>query len=626
MAIDVKLTLTDQATRLYNQFVGNVNKQAATIDNTMKSIGTAVGAAFSIGAVASFMKTAAAANAEVARMDQALANNGLTEYKSELMNTADALRKKTAVDDDEIVKLQSMLIGYTGNIDAVRKLTPAILDLAAGTGLSVEAAGKLVARSQEGQEGLKRLGIVVGETRTEEERLAKVTDEVTKRYGGMAEAFAKTDAGGLQQMSNSMEDLEESAGNVFLNILKPSLPGILAMFDGLAWVVDKTFGAIKVGTTVIMTGLVTPLAAVENMMNNLGITSSHVLQNMMASGMRQVTEASNELIHGVDETSKAVTGMGNASSGAAMQSMLLSEQIKTLKKEIDGLNIGSDARLQKLLALHALEQQQKQLLDEEALAVMRLTGQWNQFNQTMDTVGLKASKTAKEYKTATDKIKLATVDVGVEATTVFDRVNKEFEEKQQQTAMIQMAIYTALGQSMQNIFANQEGGAKGMLKNILNMTISTVEGLMAAAAAAGSAFGIITFGASLAKDIALLAAGFAALETARGIVNRFHDEGVVGPGGSREPLANDEYYAIVRKDERIIYPDRIINNNAAPNAVTNNSTASQVNNYFNATINISAPGTPKEIVIDALRLFAREIGVTTLGEIKVNQRSALAIS
>lgn len=371
MSVDVELTLSDKATRIYNQFVGNVNRQAATMDNTIKSIGTAVGAAFSIGAVASFMKTAADANLQVTKMDQALRNSGLGEYKNELLATADALRDKTAVDDDEIVKLQAQLVGYTGNINAVRQLTPAVLDLAAGTGMSVEAAGKLVARSNEGAEGLKRLGIVIGETTSEEERLEKITKAVAERYGGMAEAFGNTDAGGLQKLSNAMEDLQETAGNVFLKILGPSLPGILKTFDAIGWVIEKTVGTIRVLTTAIMTGLIAPLAMVENQLNMMGVTSSKVFQNMMASGMRQTAEAANELLGRTDAVDNATGKLGGTTGRTATEIVTLRDTIKNLQAELNTLTPGTSEYEAVLRRVNSRQAEWNALLAESNVNIHR---------------------------------------------------------------------------------------------------------------------------------------------------------------------------------------------------------------------------------------------------------------
>lgn len=610
--IEHELALHDEATKVYNQFVGNINKQAATIENTMKGIGTAIGAAFSIAGISAFMKNAAEANTQVTLLERALANNGLNQYKQELIEASKALRDKTAVDDDEIVKLQTLLLNYTGNINAVKQLTPAILDLAAGTGMSVEQAAKLVARSNEGSEGLKKLGIVIGETSNEQERLARITEEVTKRYGGMAEAFAQTDAGGLQKLSNAMDDLEESAGNVFLNILKPALPGILKLFDMLSWAVDKIFGSLKVGITVLMTGVLIPLARIEEALNNIGVTNSRVLQNFLASGMRQTAEAANELVGGAEAANKTMQGMGASAQDSASKQRLLSDEIKKLKDEINKLEIGSEARIQKLVQLNRLEAEQKELLAQETLEVLRITRGWDSFKTTMNAAGLMATKTGKDYKKSMDEIKLSTVQVKETTTIMFSDIMREFEQAQQVTTELTNMVFSNFQQALQSTFAGEAGVIKQFFKAALNAVITFVEGYLAAAAAQALAKGVFTFGATVGADIAIIAAATAALEVARAAINRFHDGGVVGQSGERIPLQSDERLAILRVGETVL-PTRP------------GEHAAQATTIFAPTININAPGTPKEMVIGALRQFVRETGMT-LDKLIIDNSKGISIA
>jgi hypothetical protein len=74
---------------------------------------------------------------------------------------------------------------------------------------------------------------------------------------------------------------------------------------------------------------------------------------------------------------------------------------------------------------------------------------------------------------------------------------------------------------MHAAFAGEGESIGEFLKSLLNGFIDMVEGMILAAAAASSAKGILTFGTSLASDLALLAASFSTLEVARGIVNSF---------------------------------------------------------------------------------------------------------
>ena len=109
-------------------------------------------------------------------------------------------KKKTAIDDDEIIRVQALTVGMTGNARAAYQLTPAILDLAAGMGISTEAAAKMFSKSLEGSEGFKKAGISIGDTANETDRLGAIAAAVEKmgRNGGAvcADGCGKNESNG----------------------------------------------------------------------------------------------------------------------------------------------------------------------------------------------------------------------------------------------------------------------------------------------------------------------------------------------------------------------------------------------------------------------------------------------
>jgi len=84
------------------------------------------------------------------------------------------------------------------------------------------------------------------------------------------------------------------------------------------------------------------------------------------------------------------------------------------------------------------------------------------------------------------------------------------------TLVVQLpGVFTAMGEAMNGGME----GLKSVFKNILNMVITSVEGIVLAAAAAMSGKAITSFGVTLLTDAPLLAAAYAGLEVARGFIN-----------------------------------------------------------------------------------------------------------
>lgn len=242
--LDYVMSLRDDATAAYRKFVGEVEKGTTSINSLAKSAGGALAAMFTVETAAEFIKMAAEADANVASLDAALKSAGYSgaEYQKTLLEQADALKQKTAVDDDEIIRLQKLVLAYTGNIDVTKQLVPAILDVSRATGMSTDAAARLFARTQEGSEGLKRLGITVGNTVTEEQRLGKILDQVREKFGGQAEAFAKTDLGKIEQSKIAWEDFGKSVGRLLSSVFMPLVPTLTDISNGVANMTDNVRG------------------------------------------------------------------------------------------------------------------------------------------------------------------------------------------------------------------------------------------------------------------------------------------------------------------------------------------------------------------------------------------------
>lgn len=612
--VEYELSLKDEATKVHKQFADAVNRDAISISNAAKGAGAALGTMFSIGAASQFISKFADAETQSAKLTQALSNVGAgsADVRKALDEQAEALSKKTAVDGDEITALQAMIVGMTGNVDAAQSLTPAVLDLARGLNISTEAAARMFSKTNEGAEGLKRAGITIGETNNEAERTARIAEEVRKKWGGMAEAFGATSAGQMQGIANSLEDVQETLGEILFNIIKPMLPAITMISDVLQFVMPKAVLSLQIMFAKMFQGIVSPLAAVEDGLNRLGVTQSNVFQRAFDNSKNMIKSYQDQL-YGVDAVNEALKKNQIVTEKQGTATVLMKDSIKKLKDELDQLNPGTKEYTDVLMRLVPLQWDYQAAVDASASAVREKL-----------QPGVKGLST--DFRTLSTPLKTATVQLENVTVGAFDSIQALRDELAALKTQILTdaadaafgfeSIWSAVSGSirtgMEAAFSGSEGAGKSAMKSLANAAISMGELYLSVALAQAYAKGVPTFGASLPADFALVAAGTVALEAARAAINTFHEGGTMGYGGERIPLKSDERRAVLRVGETVI-PTK-------PGESYGSGTV------LNATININAPGTPVQLVMSALKDVARQIGANTLSDITVNQRNQIAFS
>lgn len=170
---------------------------------------------------------------------QATAETKLTEiYKTRMgaskksakatMDYASALQKTGVIGDEVTLSGAQQLATFAKYPGTVDKLLPAMGNLLAqqkgvnaSTGDAVNI-GNLMGKVMQGQTGaLKRVGISFSAAEekvlkygTEQEKAAMLAKVITQNVGNMNEELAKTPAGKIQQLKNSMGDLTEDIGAV----------------------------------------------------------------------------------------------------------------------------------------------------------------------------------------------------------------------------------------------------------------------------------------------------------------------------------------------------------------------------------------------------------------------------
>jgi hypothetical protein len=145
----------------------------------------------------------------------------------ELRGAVDELIEKggdLAFSDDEIRDSLQGLIAATGSADESMVRLAAAQDLARGANIPLATASKMLGKlNEENVEVFKKMGITLGENATEADALALVQ----QKFGGQAEAYAKSTAGQFEVAQIKMAEAKETIGAALLPVLT-FLAGVLS--------------------------------------------------------------------------------------------------------------------------------------------------------------------------------------------------------------------------------------------------------------------------------------------------------------------------------------------------------------------------------------------------------------
>lgn len=203
-----------KATRKSSKELGALGKASNKLSGILK--GAFVG--FSIAGVTSQLIDFAKAASEDVQgsrlLTQSLANNvkGGAEFSGQVEDLISKMSVMAAVTDDELRPAFAYLVRSTKSVDKSSKLMSVALDLAAGSGISVEAAASALGRAYNGN--LTALNKLVPGVK----KLKDPLGEVEKRFKGMAEIQGENDP--FLQMTILADEAKEEIGKALLPEIK----------------------------------------------------------------------------------------------------------------------------------------------------------------------------------------------------------------------------------------------------------------------------------------------------------------------------------------------------------------------------------------------------------------------
>ena len=216
------------------------NKEVAGFGDKVGKFGKVAGAAFAAAGVAAAayagkllidgVKSAIEDEAAQVKLAATLVNvTGATNaqiaaVESQILKTS----LLTGLTDDELRPSFERLVRATGDSDAALKLQSVAIDVAAGSGKSLEAVTNAMAKAAEGNAGsLAKLGIGLTAAQLKTMSMDEITAKLAATFGGQAAEKADTFAGKMDRLKVAFNEGKETVGSFVLDAITPMISGFV---------------------------------------------------------------------------------------------------------------------------------------------------------------------------------------------------------------------------------------------------------------------------------------------------------------------------------------------------------------------------------------------------------------
>lgn len=230
--IDKFKSNVNEANQTVKGFGKDANNSMDKLNKTISNVGKTIIAAFSVREIVNFSKECFEAYSNQLQQEQKLteimrSRIGATDAEIASVRALASEQQKLGVVGDEVALAGAQqLATFARNTDTINTLIPAMENLAVQqNGVNVTSGNmvsiaNLMGKALQGQVGaLSRVGISFTEAQkkvlkygTEQERAATLAQVITDNVGNMNEVLAQTPEGKIQQLKNTMGDLQETLG------------------------------------------------------------------------------------------------------------------------------------------------------------------------------------------------------------------------------------------------------------------------------------------------------------------------------------------------------------------------------------------------------------------------------
>jgi hypothetical protein len=134
----------------------------------------------------------------------------------------------TGLTDDQLRPSLDRLVRSTKNVEEAQKLQNLAIDIAAGSGKSLEAVTNALAKGYEGNTAaLGKLGVGISAAELKTMSFDQVTARLASTFEGQASQQADTFAGKMQRLNVAFDEAKETVGSYVLTAITPLVSGIV---------------------------------------------------------------------------------------------------------------------------------------------------------------------------------------------------------------------------------------------------------------------------------------------------------------------------------------------------------------------------------------------------------------
>ena len=262
MAVDPSVRIDIAAEFTGKKAFANAEKSTGKLEGAVAGLAKKMAVAFSATAVIAFGKAAVKAFAEDEKSAAILANT-MKNLGLEFQNPAveDFIAKLSATTgevDDNLRPAMQKLLQVTGSVSKSQELLALALDVAAGSGQSLDTVVSDLAAAQAGNtKGLKKyaLGLTAAELKTIS--FEDIVAKLSGTFEGSAATAAQTFSGQLKILTTAAGEAQETIGKGLVdafNILSGDSGGIITVTDKLASLAQQV-ADITVGMAIFINKL-----------------------------------------------------------------------------------------------------------------------------------------------------------------------------------------------------------------------------------------------------------------------------------------------------------------------------------------------------------------------------------
>jgi hypothetical protein len=195
----------------------DAERSTGKLDDSVKKLGKALLAAFSVQKITQFSKAAVKAfvedEAAASRLAQSVKNLGLAFETEAIESFIDQLSRASGITDDQLRPAMQRLLQTTGSLAKSTELLNLALEVSRGSGVDYETVVNDLSMAYVGQtRGLRKYSLGLTQAELKTATFAEVQEKLNKTFTGANAAYLDTYAGKLTLIQTAAGEAQETIG------------------------------------------------------------------------------------------------------------------------------------------------------------------------------------------------------------------------------------------------------------------------------------------------------------------------------------------------------------------------------------------------------------------------------